>query len=159
MPDYEWVSSGSQCRAIGLSMSGPNCCTLYRGHAGPHQNSFGWTFLVAVDSSMFLHDAMAQLHRCPHHKKYKAIKIPASPCIGCWRLWVLTHPDAGLERRWLVAIPEACCSRDTDGDGNCPIHAAPGVPRLATARTPQKPDRRQSTRRRDDKRRAAIARQ
>jgi len=27
-------------------------------------------------------------------------------------------------------VPERCCDRDTDGDGNCPIHSAPGVYRL-----------------------------
>lgn len=27
-----------------------------------------------------------------------------------------------------------CCERDTDGDGNCPIHSAPGVLRQAATR-------------------------
>lgn len=25
-----------------------------------------------------------------------------------------------------------CCEKDTDGDGNCPIHIAPGIPRFLT---------------------------
>jgi hypothetical protein len=31
-----------------------------------------------------------------------------------------------------------CCARDTDGDGNCPVHSAPGVTRVVHTTRPRK---------------------
>lgn len=31
-----------------------------------------------------------------------------------------------------------CCDRDTDGDGNCPVHSAPGIYRNKALNPPKK---------------------
>lgn len=50
-----------------------------------------------------------------------------------WRFWMDTHGPGIFEGQVIHWDFEKrqCCQRDTDGDGNCPVHSAPGKPRHA----------------------------
>ncbi len=90
----------SQCRALAISLH-MNCCMLREGHAGRHRNSLGQEFTGAVSRATQLHDAIVALCGCAKHKRYRAMRKPRAACEGCWRLWILTHPDRELESRWM----------------------------------------------------------
>ena len=34
--------------------------------------------------------------KCKKHKTYKGIKVPASPCLGCLRIYLNNHQDIEL---------------------------------------------------------------
>lgn len=90
-----------QCLELALTLTDDNCCVLRRGHAGEHQNCRGYKFWRSVKFARELHDAIVELCGCNEHPRYQAKRKPKTDCDGCWRIWVLTHPNRELSTRWM----------------------------------------------------------
>lgn len=90
-----------QCDAVAVTKQYKNCCVLRDGHEGKHQNADGYEFTRVWDRKNEQNDEIAALHECDKHPRYRAIRKPRTACEGCWRCYVLVHPDLSLETRWL----------------------------------------------------------